>query len=50
MLTDLASQLVSDRVHDAIFEGDGYWLLMHAHTQHPPWVLSVKCACYKCNL
>ena len=24
MLTDLASQLVSDRVHDAIFEGDGY--------------------------
>ena len=24
MVTDLASQLVSDRVHDAIFEGDGY--------------------------
>lgn len=24
VLTDLASQLVSDRVHDAIFEGDGY--------------------------
>ena len=24
VLTDLASQLISDRVHDAIFEGDGY--------------------------